>query len=92
MMQEVYRDGTLGQVLSYDSGVLAELIKKYNVDHVRVFEIDNGNNVGIPQIEEAVIDQALERKLKDRDDKKRMEEQYKILTSEFDRKVKQRLR
>jgi len=91
-MQEVYRDGSLGVVKDFSAEELKQALMNAQVDHVRVFERDNGNKVGIPEISEIALEQAIEKKLKERDERKELKEQYKILTREFDRKVARHFR
>ena len=91
-MQEVYRDGTLGAVKDFSAEELKQALMNAQVDHVRVFERDNGNKVGIPEISEMTLDNAIDRKLQEREERKKLKEQYKILTREFDRKVARHFR
>ena len=86
-MQEVYRDGSLGTVKDFSAEELKQAFMNAQVDHVRVFERDNGNKVGIPEMSEMALDNAIDRKLQEREEKIKLKEQYKILTREFDRKV-----
>lgn len=91
-MQEVYRDGSLGEVKDFAMEELKQALLNSQVDHVRVFERDNGNKVGIPEISEMALDNAIDRKLQEREEKKKLKEHYKILTREFDRKVARHFR
>ena len=86
-MQEVYRDGTLGVVKDFSAEELKQALLNSQVDHVRIFERDNGNKVGIQEISEMALDNTIDRKLKEREERKKLKEQYKVLTMEFDRKV-----
>jgi hypothetical protein len=88
-MQEVYKDGTLGKEKDLnDYKELLEALKNQNVDHIRVFEKDKGNKVSIPEIQESMIEKIVEKKLEEREKIKNVQEEYKYLTREFDRKAK----
>ena len=91
-MQEVYRDGRIGQVKDFTVDELKQALLNAQVDHVRVFERDSGNQVGIQEISEMALDSAIDRKLQEREDRKKLKEQYKILTGEFNRKVARHFR
>jgi uncharacterized protein involved in exopolysaccharide biosynthesis len=88
-MQEVYKDGTLGKEKDLnDYKELLEALKNQNVDHIRVFEKEKGNKVGIAEIQEAMIKKIVEKKLGEREKIKNVQEEYEYLTREFDRKSK----
>ena len=55
-MQEVFKNGQLGIVQDFDADKLIELLKNEQIDHMRVFEKETGNQVGLSQIEEKDID------------------------------------
>lgn len=87
-MQVVYSDGSLGIVQEFEETILKQLLSNTIVDHVRVFNIDNGNKVGVPVIEEKVLEILIEKKLEERSKKIALYQDYTRLTAEFDRRIK----
>lgn len=84
-MQEVFKDGRLGDVKDFELELMKKLIKQENVDHVRVFAKE-GNKVGIEniiskQLEEK-IDRMIDTKLDEREMKTKLLQDYKELTGE----------
>ena len=51
-MQPVFKDGALGTIEPFSVERVETLLKHVNIDHVRVFNQDSGNNVGLDSIEE----------------------------------------
>lgn len=62
-MQQVFNDGRLGEIQELFEETYKEQIEKAmsvpGVDHVRVFR-QGGNKVGIPQIEDSILDEKVE--------------------------------
>jgi hypothetical protein len=62
-MQTVYKDGSVGMGMIFNEILLSSLIQDPAVDHVRVFNLDGGNKIGIPQIEDSVLEAMVEKKI-----------------------------
>lgn len=84
-MQEVYRNGALGEIIDFSNEALVESLKKDQVDHVRIFNKETGNKIGLNQVDEKTIEDIVERKLLEHEQREKLRSDYKILTSEFDR-------
>jgi len=90
-MQPVFKDGVLGTIEPFSVERVETLLKHVNIDHVRVFNQDSGNNVGLDSIEE----QNLKTKINALVDKRLEEQKWKVtergllqLTVEFDKKLR----
>ena len=93
-MQQVFTDGSLGAVRPFDPELLEKFIQDKNVDHVKLFDLEHGNKVGIPEIEEKNIEMTVERivdkKLKDRAMVEKQQRELELLVKQFNDKTTNR--
>jgi len=93
-MQQVFTNGQLGAEMQFDPELLAKFIQDKNVDHVRLFDLERGNKVGIPEIEEKNIEMTVERivdeKLKDRAIIEKQHRELEVLVKQFNDKTTNR--
>jgi len=93
-MQQVFTNGSLGAARPFDPELLEKLLQDKNVDHVRLFDLERGNKVGIPEIEEKNIEMTVERivdeKLKDRAMVEKQHRELEILVKQFNDKTTNR--
>ena len=87
-MQSVYKDGSLGKIEDYELTRFQQLLNNPQIDHVRVFDKATGGKIGLPQIEEKEIERMIDTKFSEREKKSNLMQDYKILTAEFDKKLK----
>lgn len=59
-MRAVFKDGTLGDIKDFDSDLMNELLTKQNIDHMRIFNRDNGGQVGIIDIENEQLESRIQ--------------------------------
>ena len=89
-MQPVYRVGSLGRTEDYELERFTQLLGRQDIDHIRIFDKENGGKVGLPQIEGKELERMIDAKFTEKEKKSTLMQDYKLLTAEFDNKVARR--